>query len=316
MTNYSEGSGKHENEPSAYKPADNPLPRYVVSDIREGGSSENSQYSGQGRDSSLTGGMAAMSSPSAQERSSVIEIIHMAQRVDPRTLPPPDLFLQQFHPQLRSFQFKIVQQPIRARMCGSSDKDWRPLSPPAVIKLELFDMEGNRVIENSFMQHLVVHTTLWNENKEEELTVVELPHNSNSKRISAAAKSRKRGVTQFGQLKVEPGLEIENNLLGDHAATSMVVEDERGERGCFFVFPNLSIRLEGRYRLRFMLIKLPSMSDPQPMMVPKCLSTVFSDAFDVYSIKTFPGMIESTPLSRALAQQGLKIPIRNTQDSS
>ncbi|KAJ1747300.1 hypothetical protein LPJ79_005349 [Coemansia sp. RSA 1821] len=177
-------------------------------------------------------------------------------------------------------------------------------------------MEGNRVIENSFMQHLVVHTTLWNENKEEELTVVELPHNSNSKRISAAAKSRKRGVTQFGQLKVEPGLEIENNLLGDHAATSMVVEDERGERGCFFVFPNLSIRLEGRYRLRFMLIKLPSMSDPQPMMVPKCLSTVFSDAFDVYSIKTFPGMIESTPLSRALAQQGLKIPIRNTQDSS
>ncbi|KAJ2455896.1 hypothetical protein EV183_000512 [Coemansia sp. RSA 2336] len=242
MTNYSKGSGKHENEPSAYKPADNPLPRYVVSDMREGGSSENSQYSGQGRDSSLAGGMAAMSSPSTQERSSVIEMIHMAQRVDPRTLPPPDPFLQQFHPQLR----------------------------------------------NSFMQHLVVHTTLWNENKEEELTVVELPHNSNSKRISAAAKSRKRGVTQFGQLKVEPGLEIENNLLGDHAATSMVVEDERGERG---------------------------MSDPQPMMVPKCLSTVFSDAFDVYSIKTFPGMIESTPLSRALAQQGLKIPIRNTQDS-
>ncbi|KAJ2260813.1 hypothetical protein EV176_006656, partial [Coemansia sp. RSA 451] len=204
--------------------------------------------------------------------------------------------------------------PIRARMCGSSDKDWRPLSPPTVIKLELFDIDGNRVIENSFMQHLVVHTTLWNESKEEELTVVELPHNTNSKRISAAAKSRKRGVTHFGQLKHEPGLEIENNLLGDYSATSMIVDDETGQRGCFFVFPNLSIRLEGRYKLRFTLIKLPEMQQPA-LMAPKCVASAFSDAFDVYSIKTFPGMIESTALSRALAQQGLKIPIRNTQDN-
>ncbi|KAJ1836217.1 hypothetical protein IWW55_000041 [Coemansia sp. RSA 2706] len=281
-----------------------------------GGSSENSQYSGTGRDSSLAGGMAAIVTMEASEHGSTLEIIPTARPVDPRTLPPADPFLQQFHPQLRAFRFTIVQQPIRARMCGSSDKDWRPLSPPAVIKLELFDMNGNRVIENTFMQHLVVHTTLWNESKEEELTVVELPHNTNSKRISAAAKSRKRGVTQFGQLTLEPGLEIENNLLGDASATSWVVEDEHGERGCFFVFPNLSIRLEGRYRLRFLLIKLPSMTDPQPTMVPKCLGTVFSEAFDVYSIKTFPGMIESTPLSRALAQQGLKIPIRNTQENN
>ncbi|KAJ2180733.1 hypothetical protein EV180_005682 [Coemansia sp. RSA 518] len=248
------------------------------------------------------------------DHGSTLEMIPNAQRVDPCTLPPPDPFLQQFHPRLRAFRFTIVQQPIRARMCGSSDKDWRPLSPPTVIKLELFDIDGNRVIENSFMQHLVVHTTLWNESKEEELTVVELPHNTNSKRISAAAKSRKRGVTHFGQLKHEPGLEIENNLLGDYSATSMIVDDETGQRGCFFVFPNLSIRLEGRYKLRFTLIKLPEMQQPA-LMAPKCVASAFSDAFDVYSIKTFPGMIESTALSRALAQQGLKIPIRNTQDN-
>ncbi|KAI9506593.1 velvet factor, partial [Coemansia spiralis] len=120
----------------------------------------------------------------------------------------------------RAFRFSIVQQPIRARMCGSSDKDWRPVSPPPVLKLELLDMEGNSVIDGTFMQYLVVHTTLWKEDREEELTV------------------------------------IENNLLGEYSASSSIVEDENGERGCFFVFPNLSIRLEGRYRLRFMLIKL------------------------------------------------------------
>ncbi|KAJ2820340.1 hypothetical protein GGI24_004515 [Coemansia furcata] len=207
-------------------------------------------------------------------------------------------------------------------MCGSSDKDWRPVSPPPVLKLELYDTEGHLVIE---------------EDRSEELTVVELPHNTNSKRISAAAKCRKRGVTQFGYISIEPGREIENNLLGDYSASSSIVENVAGERGCYFVFPNLSIRLEGRYRLRFTLIKLPSMADDSGMF-PAFIASAFTDPFDVYSIKTFPGMIgklgiglilimvdnavltniffivESTPLSRTLAMQGLKIPIRNTQD--
>ncbi|KAJ2515874.1 hypothetical protein H4217_004922, partial [Coemansia sp. RSA 1939] len=243
-----------------------------------------------------------------------LEII-VRRKVDPITLPPPDSLLLKCNSLLRGLKLAIVQQPIRARMCGSSDKDWRPVSPPPVLKLELFDMEGNSVIDGTFMQYLVVHTTLWKENQEEELTVVELPHNTNSKRISAAAKSRKRGVTQFVAREAEPGLEIENNLLGEYSASSSIVEDENGERGCFFVFPNLSIRLEGRYRLRFMLIKLPNMHDEHQPMLPTCIDTMFSEPFDVYSIKTFPGMIESTPLSRALAQQGLKIPIRNTQDN-
>ena len=40
------------------------------------------------------------------------------------------------------------------------------------------------------------------------------------------------------------------------------------------------------------------------------LATVFSDVFQVYSAKKFPGVIESTPLSRVFAGQGIKIPIR------
>ncbi|KAJ1898869.1 hypothetical protein LPJ66_002477 [Kickxella alabastrina] len=261
-------------------------------------------------------GIVASSLPAWTKPVSTLELIPNASKIDPNTLPPQDKFLSQFNPQLRAFRLTIVQQPIRARMCGSSDKDWRPVSPPPVLKLELYDVEGNPVIEGGFMQFLVIHTTLWKEDQEEELTVVELPHNASSKRISAAAKSRKRGVTQFGCRAAEPGLEMENNLLGDYTASSSIVEDEMGERGCFFVFPNLSIRLEGRYRLRFTLIKLPSMGDAQHPMIPTCLSSVFSDPFDVYSIKTFPGMIESTALSRSLAQQGIKIPIRNTQDNT
>ncbi|KAJ2808597.1 hypothetical protein H4R20_000779, partial [Coemansia guatemalensis] len=226
--------------------------RYTTSDSQPGDdSSAHSQYSTD-RDAAPMGGMAAVSAANVVlDPRSLLEIIPGTRPVDPNMLPPPDPFLQQCNALLRAFQFTIVQHPIRARMCGSSDKDWRPLSPPAVLKFELFDVDGNRVIDTMFMQHLVVHTTLWSADQTEELTVVELPHNSNSKRISAAAKSRKRGVTQFGKRASEPGLEIENNLLGDYSASSSIVEDEHGERGCYFVFPNLSIRLEGRYRLRF-----------------------------------------------------------------
>lgn len=40
------------------------------------------------------------------------------------------------------------------------------------------------------------------------------------------------------------------------------------------------------------------------------LATCFSEPFQVYSAKKFPGVIESTPLSKAFAAQGIKIPIR------
>lgn len=40
------------------------------------------------------------------------------------------------------------------------------------------------------------------------------------------------------------------------------------------------------------------------------LASVFSEPFQVFSAKKFPGVIESTDLSKAFAEQGIKIPIR------
>jgi hypothetical protein len=60
-----------------------------------------------------------------------------------------------------------------------------------------------------------------------------------------------------------------------------------------------------------------NVGDPEnPTHVMKCgdktpmLSSCFSDPFTVYSAKKFPGVIESTALSKCFAQQGIKIPIR------
>ena len=40
------------------------------------------------------------------------------------------------------------------------------------------------------------------------------------------------------------------------------------------------------------------------------LAWVYSDKFQVFSAKKFPGVIESTSLSKCFAGQGIKIPIR------
>ena len=40
------------------------------------------------------------------------------------------------------------------------------------------------------------------------------------------------------------------------------------------------------------------------------LASCYSEIFTVYSAKKFPGVVESTPLSKCFATQGIKIPIR------
>ncbi|KAF9312958.1 hypothetical protein BG003_005759 [Podila horticola] len=79
-------------------------------------------------------------------------------------------------------------------------------------------------------------------------------------------------------------------------------EDSGNESG-FFVFPDLSVRMEGTYRLKFCLYEMTG------TQVHFCTSIV-SAPLVVYSAKKFPGMEESTTLSQFFAEQGLKIRIR------
>jgi hypothetical protein len=46
----------------------------------------------------------------------------------------------------------------------------------------------------------------------------------------------------------------------------------------------------------------------------KIMTTALSDQFLVYSAKKFPGMIESTELSRKFASQGIRIPVRHANE--
>ena len=81
------------------------------------------------------------------------------------------------------------------------------------------------------------------------------------------------------------------------------LKDIDGSHQGFFVFPDLSIRVEGRYRLKLCLFETIGHS------VHHCKS-IYSDPFHVYTAKRFPGMEESTRLSKSFAEQGLKVRVR------
>ena len=107
----------------------------------------------------------------------------------------------------------------------------------------------------------------------------------------------------------------------------MVLLDRPTPAG-YFIFPDLSVRHEGLYRLSFSLyedVKEEKDQDPHPVNGSPTFKgngpeadrpqvhfrlEVKSEAFSVFSAKKFPGLAESTNLSRTVAEQGCRVRIR------
>lgn len=127
---------------------------------------------------------------------------------------------------------------------------------------------------------------------------------------------------------VAPGGMFTRNLIGSLSASAFRLTDPHDRIGIWFVLQDLSIRTEGQFRLRFSFVDVISPTTPgsttnqqstTPGMVAltqvntgkaQVLARTFSEKFTVYSAKRFPGVVESTDLSRCFATQGIKIPIR------
>ncbi len=117
---------------------------------------------------------------------------------------------------------------------------------------------------------------------------------------------------------------VTRNLLGSMGASAFDLYDTNNKIGVWFVLHDLSIRTEGFFRLRFSLVDVgvrptPESANSGPVLntgqIP-ILASVFSDVFQVFSPKKYPGVCESTPLSKCFAAQGVKIPIRKEGLSS
>ncbi|KAH6648162.1 velvet factor-domain-containing protein [Truncatella angustata] len=106
---------------------------------------------------------------------------------------------------------------------------------------------------------------------------------------------------------------VGSNLMGTTASSLHRVKDMKNNDIAAFVFPDLAVKVEGKFRLRFVLMVMeePSLSSTgewsgEWLTITDC----YSDVFTVHTARSFPGMAESTPLTRMFADQGIRLRLR------
>ncbi len=183
---------------------------------------------------------------------------------------------------LARYEIQVRQQPRAARACGFGERDRRVIDPPPIVQLVLRDPAPGNGSDAAELRYPfnVVHCTLWNEDG----TVDETAISGQERRVN-------------------------RRLMGTLVASPFVALDENEQEGCFFCFPDLSCRTHGRYRLKFVLMRIDMENLRPGGFMPVIISTM-SDVFTVFTAKEFPGMRPSTPLTRALKRQGCAIPVK------
>ncbi|KAL8896956.1 MAG: hypothetical protein Q9207_007465 [Kuettlingeria erythrocarpa] len=201
-----------------------------------------------------------------------------------------------------TYELVVMQQPERARACGSGAKssaDRRPVDPPPVVQLRIFQGQG--------------------EEKED----ITYGYNANFFLFTTLESAR-----PIAQPRVHPVTQAMPVLTGMPVAGIAYLD--RPEAAGYFIFPDLSVRHEGKYRLNFNLyeeVKEPKDEDAKsstPTAAAQQMANspmppqahvhfrleVRSLPFHVYSAKKFPGLAESTQLSKTVADQGCRVRIR------
>jgi hypothetical protein len=101
---------------------------------------------------------------------------------------------------------------------------------------------------------------------------------------------------------------VPQGTLGTALAGTLVsslhrLKDTDNNDGAFFVFGDLSVKVEGSFRLQFNLYE---------MRGEDCfhIAEIKSNPFPVHSTKNWPGMAESTFLTRSFSDQGVRLRLR------
>ncbi|KAL8769764.1 MAG: hypothetical protein Q9209_004380 [Squamulea sp. 1 TL-2023] len=172
------------------------------------------------------------------------------------------------------------------------ERDRRLIDPPPIVQLSLNDFDSSSTADvNALTTNFnVLHCALI-DSSGADITQAQDPHDP-----------RKLSRRLTGTL-------IANQFIGtDPAAPASDVPNAR--LGCFFIFPDLSCRQTGVYRLRFTLMQLNLGIVPTGNSANIIIQVVDSDTFEVFTPKEFPGMQASNDLVKELKRQGATVTIR------
>ncbi|KAK9366320.1 velvet factor, partial [Lipomyces kononenkoae] len=168
------------------------------------------------------------------------------------------------------YVLEIRQQPIRCKAAGTSERalaDRKTVDPPPIVQLTVSDGDPHREwLQSPFF-----------------FMCANLYDAANDTPIA------------------RPPSET---LAGTLVSSLHRVRDSNDREGGYFVFGDLSIKLEGQFRLQFNLFEMLDGAQVE------FITSTISDVFTVYSSRQFPGVLESTSLSRQFSDQGVRLRLR------
>ncbi|KAI8049732.1 velvet factor-domain-containing protein [Syncephalis plumigaleata] len=178
-------------------------------------------------------------------------------------------------------EFMVFQQPQRARAANSKDAtERRAVDPPPVLKLTL---PTSTPVAEDCTKYIA-------------LAVLMPPTGLKDGALNDAPITPATTATHTSM------------AVGTWASAAYLLRsvEESEERDIFFIFPDLGVKRSGIFCIHFLLYERTGTT-------LKWLKSATSNPFTVYSARLFPGVLESTMLSRIFVSQGVKIRLRNSQ---
>ncbi|KZT63642.1 hypothetical protein DAEQUDRAFT_101592 [Daedalea quercina L-15889] len=206
-----------------------------------------------------------------------------AQRMQP--YPSTSLAAKTISPELcsksKSYSIEIVQHPAKAAECGDATLTRLPLAPPLIARLVVSGDSDAGVVEDPDLAFLVAQVSL----------------DSGREPISPET-SGHAGSSDTARL-----------LYGSLVSSPHILRNLQGRQGVYFLFPDVSVRIRGRYQLCVTLLRLPRPDLPEFMgghRAGAALAQARSLRFDVLPREDYTAPAQ-TPLTQYFLQQGARM---------
>ncbi|KAI9037881.1 velvet factor family protein [Aspergillus affinis] len=245
--------------------------------------------------------------------------------------PPPPLPPPRRPSSSSRYRLHIRQQPLAARACGAGDRDRRPVDPPPIIQMLLTDFDSKSDTDSDILQDprfavgclLVPVSTSSDLDAEPGLRddhpAQRDPAGGGGGGQTTPLLSGKAFVSPFyvdadpdpDTAPVHPSSSITESLYKTSTSTTTSAPfilpnpnppSKTEIPATFYIFSDLSVRTAGLYRLQFRLMNWGSVEDTGKSM--PILAETWSDPFRVFPAKDFPGMRDSSALTRGLKEMG------------
>lgn len=190
----------------------------------------------------------------------------------------------------------IIQNPIQAMSFGSSTKLRRVLEPTPILQLSQISGKPFEVciyfIFQNFLPLLTCSCSLWSTDYQSDLTLIHTKPNSENSAIG-----------------------VQENLIGCRYVELSQLLGKNHTNKRYFVFPDLSVREEGKYRLKFSLCEigrpLHCNSFKRSKVRGEIISELFSEEFIVHRRSDFREMNDLIPITNVFIQYGVQLPCRS-----